>query len=132
MNINDPIGDMLTRIRNGQGSKKSAVICPASKERMAVLDVLKSEGYIRGYEKKEVRKGVLDLTIELKYTDGVPAITFIRRLSTPGRRTYSCVADLGYVRNGLGIKILSTSKGVVSDFTARQNGVGGEIICEVF
>lgn len=132
MYVNDPVGDMLTRIRNGQNAKKSKVLCPASKERIAVLEVLKREGYIRGFEKQDVRKGISNVIIELKYSDGSPVITFVRRISTPGRRTYSSVGDLGYVRNGLGIKILSTSKGVVSDIEARQSGVGGEIICEVF
>ena len=131
MNISDPIGDMLTRIRNAQMRGKSKVISPASKMRARILDVLIDEGYIRGYTEVE-KDGKRDLEIELKYFDGTPVISEVRRISKPGRRVYSSVRDIPLVRNGLGISILSTPKGVMSDNRARDENVGGEIICRVF
>jgi small subunit ribosomal protein S8 len=132
MSMTDPLADMLTRIRNGQRARKSAVTAPASRFRKSVLDVLIREGYIRGYEEVEVRKGIAELKIELKYHEGAPVISQIARVSTPGRRVYSGVKDLPRVFNGLGISILSTPRGVMSDFEARQANVGGEILCKVF
>jgi small subunit ribosomal protein S8 len=131
MNLSDPLGDMLTRIRNAQLRRASVVSTPASKLRESVLDVLISEGYIRGYSEVE-KNGKRELDVELKYYDGAPVITEIKRISKPGRRVYSAVNDLPQVRNGLGISILSTSKGVMSDSVAREHNVGGEILCRVF
>lgn len=131
MNISDPLGDMLTRIRNAQLRGKTKVVTPASKLRARVLDVLQSEGYIRGYAEVD-KDGKRDIEIELKYFDGSPVISEIARISKPGRRVYSSVKDLPLVRNGLGISILSTPKGVMSDNVARENNVGGEILCRVF
>ncbi len=131
MNISDPVGDMLTRIRNAQMRGQSVVISPASKMRVRVLKVLEAEGYIRGFTEVE-REGRRNLEIELKYYDGTPVIQEIKRVSKPGRRVYSSVGDIPLVRNGLGISILSTSKGVMSDNVARTENVGGEIICRVF
>jgi small subunit ribosomal protein S8 len=131
MNVNDPIGDMITRIRNAQMRKRSTVSTPASKLRARVLDVLVEEGYIRGY--REVAEGVArELEIELKYFDGAPVIEKITRISKPGRRVYSSVSDLPLVRNGLGIAVVSTPKGVMSDTAARANNVGGEILIQVY
>lgn len=130
MNLSDPLGDMLTRIRNAQMRGKSVVSTPASTLRARVLDVLQSEGYIRGYTELET-EGKKSLEIELKYYDGSPVISEIRRVSKPGRRVYSAVKDLPLVQNGLGISILSTPKGVMSDNTARAENVGGEILCRV-
>lgn len=132
MSLTDPLGDMLTRIRNGQRARKSAVKSPASRLRRHVLDVLRREGYIRGYAESEVRKGVHELTIELKYHEGEPVIRQIMRVSKPGRRVYSSIADLPRVYNGLGVAILSTPKGVISDAEARDAHVGGEVLCKVF
>ncbi len=132
MAMSDPLGDMLTRIRNGQVAKKSTVPVPASKMRARVLDVLQREGYIRGYSSLEQRPGVSELTVELKYFDGEPVIKEIARVSKPGRRVYSSIKDLGLVYNGLGISILSTPKGVMSDAEARENNVGGEVLCRVY
>jgi small subunit ribosomal protein S8 len=131
MNVNDPIGDMITRIRNAQMRSRSTVVTPASKLRARVLDVLVDEGYIRGYSEKEA-DGKKELEIQLKYFDGSPVIEQITRISKPGRRVYSAVGDLPLVRNGLGISILSTSKGVMSDAAARAANVGGEILCRVY
>lgn len=131
MNISDPIGDMLTRIRNAQMRGTGKVHSPASKMRVRVLEVLQAEGFIRGFAEVE-RNGKRDLEIELKYYDGTPVIQEIKRVSKPGRRVYSSVGDIPLVRNGLGISILSTSKGVMSDNVARSENVGGEIICRVF
>jgi len=131
MNISDPVGDMLTRIRNAQMRGSSKVTTPASRMRMRVLDVLQTEGYIRGFAEIE-KDGHRDIEIELKYYDGAPVIQEIKRISKPGRRVYSSVGDIPLVRNGLGISILSTSKGVMSDNAARTENVGGEIICRVF
>jgi len=130
--MNDPLGDMLTRIRNAQMRGKSSVNTPASKLRRWVLDVLKDEGYIRGYSETEIVNGVSELEIELKYYDGQPVIQEIQRVSKPGRRVYSSVKTMPVVRNGLGISIVSTPKGVMSDNAARENNVGGEILCRVF
>lgn len=132
MLVNDPIGDMLTRIRNGQKARHEAVVSPDSHFRRGVLDVLKREGYIRGYTTREVRPGVGELRIELKYHHTEPGIFEMKRVSTPGRRAYSSIQDLPKVRNGLGISILSTSRGILSDLEARAMNVGGEILCEVF
>jgi small subunit ribosomal protein S8 len=132
MSMTDPLGDMLTRIRNGQRAHKSTVDSPASKIRANVLEVLQREGYIRGYSRAEVRPGVAELKIELKYVDGEPVIKEITRVSKPGRRIYSRIADLPRVYNGLGIAILSTPRGVMSDNEARAANVGGEVLCRVF
>lgn len=132
MSMTDPLGDMLARIRNGQRANKSVVTSPASNLRVNVLDVLKREGYIRGYSKSELRPGVSELSIELKYHEGKPVITKIARVSTPGRRVYSKISDLSRVANGLGITILSTPRGVMSDAEARVANVGGEVLCQVF
>jgi len=130
--MNDPLGDMLTRIRNAQMRGKSSVSTPASKLRRWVLDVLKDEGYIRGYSETEIVNGASELEIELKYYEGQPVIQEIQRVSKPGRRVYSSVKTMPVVRNGLGISIVSTPKGVMSDNAARENNVGGEILCRVF
>ena len=132
MSINDPIGDMIARIRNAQMRYKTKVITPASTLRAHVLDVLAEEGYIRGYAKVDYDGGRSELEIELKYFDGEPVIKEIKRVSTPGRRVYSSVRDLPTVANGLGVSILSTPKGVMSDSRARTENVGGEILCNVF
>lgn len=129
--INDPVGDMLTRIRNSQMRGKSTVRTPASKLRGWVLDVLKSEGFIRGYEAVTDEKHA-EFEISLKYYDGEPVIRELKRVSTPGRRVYSNVKDMPRVRNGLGVTILSTPKGVMSDANAREANVGGEVLCTVF
>jgi small subunit ribosomal protein S8 len=132
MSMSDPLGDMLTRIRNGQHARKSSIYSPASSQRATVLDVLQREGFIRGYEREEVRKGIAQIRIELKYHQGEPAIREIKRVSRPGRRVYSGIGDLGKVYGGLGIAILSTPRGVMSDHEARAANVGGEVICQVF
>jgi small subunit ribosomal protein S8 len=132
MNINDPLGDMLTRIRNAQMRSKVKVTTPASRLREHVLDVLAEEGYIRGYARVDYGSGKSEFEIELKYFDGEPVIKEIKRISTPGRRVYSSVKDLPMVANGLGVAILSTPKGVMSDSRARTENVGGEILCNVF
>ena len=132
MNVNDPLGDMLTRIRNAQMRGKNSVISPSSKLRRWVLDVLKSEGYIRGYSEKQLKGTSSELEIELKYHEGRPVIQEIQRVSKPGRRVYSSVKTMPVVQNGLGISILSTPKGVMSDTAARENNVGGEVLCRIF
>jgi small subunit ribosomal protein S8 len=132
MTMSDPLGDMLTRIRNGQSARKDVVASPASRFRSNVLDVLKREGYIRDYSNIEVRPGISELHIQLKYHDGLPVISEIQRVSRPGRRVYSKIKDLSRVYNGLGIAILSTPRGVMSDLEAREAKVGGEILCHVF
>jgi small subunit ribosomal protein S8 len=132
MTMSDPLGDMLTRIRNGQRARQAVVASPASKHRANVLEVLKREGYIRGYTREQVRPGIAELKIELKYVDGEPVIREITRVSKPGRRIYSRIADLPRVYNGLGIAILSTPRGVMSDNEARAANVGGEVLCRVF
>jgi small subunit ribosomal protein S8 len=132
MSMNDPLGDMLTRIRNAQMRGKSTVRSPASKLRAWVLDVLVSEGYIRGYEAVTGATGHPELEISLKYADGRPAIRELSRVSKPGRRVYSGVSEIPSVRNGLGVSIVSTPKGVMSDASARAANVGGEVLCRVF
>jgi small subunit ribosomal protein S8 len=132
MAVNDPLGDMLTRIRNAQQRRRPKVVSPASNLRARVLDVLAEEGYIRGYARVDRKQGVSELEIELKYSNGQPAIREIQRVSKPGRRVYSQMRDLPTVANGLGVAILSTPKGVMSDVRAREEKVGGEILCNVF
>ena len=132
MNVTDPIGDMLTRIRNAQQRGKSKVVSPSSRLRERVLEVLQSEGYIRGFAVTEQANGQAELEVELKYFDGEPVIREIKRVSKPGRRVYASVSDLPTIYNGLGVAIMSTSKGVMSDSDARENNVGGEVICTVF
>ena len=132
MTMTDPLGDMLTRIRNAQMRSKSKVATPASRLRACVLDVLQEEGFIRGYAQVDYDGGKSELEIELKYYDGQPVIRKLQRVSKPGRRVYSSVRDLPTVANGLGVSILSTSKGVMSDARARVENVGGEVLCSVF
>ena len=130
--MTDPVGDLLTRIRNGQSARLESVTVPASRLRSNVLDVLQREGYIRGWFEEELRKGVKELRVELKYDNGKPVIKEIKRVSTPGRRVYTKIKDLPRVYNGLGIAILSTPQGVMSDSEARVANVGGEVLCRVF
>ncbi|MCG8554294.1 MAG: 30S ribosomal protein S8 [Proteobacteria bacterium] len=132
MSMTDPLGDMLTRIRNGQRARKDVISSPASKLRRNVLEVLKREGFIRGYKEQKSDPGFPELRIELKYHEGDPVIRQISRVSTPGRRVYSGIKDLSRVYNGLGIAILSTPRGVLSDNEAREQNVGGEVLCQVF
>ena len=129
--MTDPLGDMLTRIRNGQQAKKDSILTPASKLRAYVLDVLQREGYIRGYSEEQLA-GQKGLRIELKYFEGQPAIQHLARVSKPGRRVYSGSSDLPRIRNGLGTVIVSTPRGVLSDAEAREQNVGGEVLAEVF
>lgn len=131
MNLNDPIGDLITRIRNAQLRGRSKLTSPASTLRVRVLNVLKEEGYIRDFREIE-NAGHKELEVELKYFEGAPVIQEIQRVSKPGRRVYSAIKDLRLIRNGLGISILSTPKGVMSDSAARNANVGGEILCEVY
>jgi len=131
MPMNDPLGDLLTRIRNAQMRNKSSVTTPSSKLRERVLEVLKSEGYIRGYTVTE-REGRAEIEIELKYFEGEPVIRELERVSKPGRRVYTSVKNLPRVNNGLGVAIVSTPKGVMADHEAREANVGGEILCTVF
>ena len=132
MSMTDPIGDLITRIRNAQQRAKSKVSTPASKLRERVLEVLKTEGFIRGYASVAHASGRSELEIELKYFDGEPVIREIERISKPGRRVYVAVRNLPRINNGLGVAILSTPKGVMADHAAREANVGGEIICTVF
>ena len=132
MTMTDPLGDMLTRIRNAQMRQKNKVVTPASKLRARVLDVLQKEGFIRGYTTVDYNDGKSEIEIELKYHNGDPVIKQISRVSTPGRRVYSAVKNVPMVANGLGVAILSTPKGVMSDADAREANVGGEILCNVF
>ena len=132
MSVNDPIGDMIARIRNAQMRNKSKVSMPGSKQRERVAEVLKTEGFIRGYANVAHVSGRNELEIELKYFDGTPVIREIERVSKPGRRVYASVKALPRVNNGLGIAILSTPKGVMADHDARDANVGGEILCTVF
>ena len=132
MAMTDPLGDMLARIRNGQRVGKTMVRAPASRLRSNVLDVLKREGYIRGYRLHEMRAGISELEIDLKYHDGAPVIQEISRVSRPGRRVYSKIKELPSHYSGLGITILSTPRGVMSDQEARAANVGGEVLCRVF
>ena len=131
MAMTDPLGDMLTRIRNGQQARKDSILTPASKLRANVLDVLQREGYIRGYSEEQLA-GQKGLRIELKYFEGQPAILHLARVSKPGRRVYSGSTDLPRIRNGLGMTIVSTPRGVLSDAEARDQNVGGEVLAEVF
>jgi small subunit ribosomal protein S8 len=130
--MNDPLGDMLTRIRNAQMRKKGRVSTPGSKIRANVLDVLQQEGYIRGYSTTDYGNGRTEFEIELKYHDGEPVIREIERVSKPGRRVYAAVRAMPRVANGLGITIVSTPKGVMADHVAREQNVGGEVLCKVF
>ena len=132
MSMSDPLGDMITRIRNAQRSRHSVCVAPASKFRANVLEALKREGFIRGYAAEELRPGVAQLRIELKYTEGEPVIKEITRVSKPGRRVYSQIKELPRFYAGLGISILSTPRGVLSDAEARAANVGGEVLCRVF
>jgi small subunit ribosomal protein S8 len=132
MSLNDPIGDLITRIRNAQMRNKPKVSSPGSKLRASVLEVLKSEGYIRGYASVEHTGGRSELEIELKYFDGEPVIREISRVSKPGRRVYASVKALPRINNGLGVSVLSTPKGVMADHAARDANVGGEILFTVF
>lgn len=132
MVMTDPLGDMLTRIRNGQRAGKQKISAPASKYRGTVLDVLQREGFIRGYNRIDMGSGKADFDIELKYHEGQPVIKKIQRVSKPGRRVYSSTEDIPRVSNGLGVAILSTSRGVMSDTEARDAAVGGEVLCSVF
>ena len=132
MSMSDPLGDMLTRIRNGQNARKSVVSSPASRFRSNVLEVLNRVGYIRNYSIVDIRPGLKELKIELKYHEGQPVISEIKRVSRPGRRVYYGIRDLPRVYNGLGIAILSTPRGVLSDNEARTAKVGGEVLCHVF
>ena len=131
MAVTDPLGDLLTRIRNGQRAKKDSVLSPASKLRARVLDVLQREGYIRGYSEEQMGPAA-GVRIELKYFEGQPAIKHVARVSKPGRRVYSGSQELPRVMNGLGITIVSTPNGVLSDAEAREQNVGGEVLAEVF
>ena len=132
MASNDPIGDMIARIKNAATRRRSKLLTPASKLRQRVLDVLQTEGYIRGYSVLEQPGAFPQFEVELKYFDGEPVIAEISRVSKPGRRVYSSIADLKPVKNGLGISILSTPKGVMSDTAARDANVGGEVLCRVY
>jgi small subunit ribosomal protein S8 len=132
MTISDPLGDMLTRIRNAQMRSRPKVSTPASKLRERVLEVLQEEGYIRGFARIDYNDGKSEIEIELKYFDGNPVIREIKRISSPGRRVYSSVNDIPTIANGLGVAILSTPKGVMSDSQARRENVGGEVLCSVF
>jgi small subunit ribosomal protein S8 len=132
MAMSDPLGDLLTRIRNGQRANKRTIVAPGSRLHRNVLEVLKREGYIRGYDLQERRTGVREVQIELKYNEGEPVIQEISRVSRPGRRVYSKIKELPRVYNGLGITILSTPQGVLSDAEARAANVGGEVLCRVF
>ncbi|MEX0627182.1 MAG: 30S ribosomal protein S8 [Cucumibacter sp.] len=132
MSLTDPLGDMLTRIRNAQMRHKSSVSTPASRLRGNVLDVLKAEGFIRGYSVSQVDNGTQNYEIELKYSDDQPVIREIQRVSKPGRRVYASVRNIPQISNGLGLSILSTPKGVMSDHQARAQNLGGEVLCRVF
>jgi len=132
MAISDPISDLLTRIRNGQLRGMAKIKSPNSRQRISVLDVLQSEGYIRGYTEVEFKDGHRELEIELKYHEGRPVIRELKRVSKPGRRVYASVKELMPYRQGLGVSIVSTPQGVMSDSTAREKNVGGEVLCHVF
>ena len=132
MALNDPLGDLFTRIRNAQMRSKAKISTPGSRLRASVLDVLKNEGYIRGYSTTEYGNGRTEFEIELKYFDEQPVIRKIERVSKPGRRVYVTVDAMPRVANGLGVSIVSTPKGVMADHSARENNVGGEVLCTVF
>jgi small subunit ribosomal protein S8 len=132
MTMSDPLGDMLTRIRNGQHAKLKVVNCPASRLRASVLEVLKNEGYIRSYAQEQNNDGLPELRIELKYEEDQPVIREIHRVSKPGRRIYKKVAEMPRYYNGLGVTIVSTPQGVMSDNDARAKNVGGEVLCQIY
>lgn len=132
MSLSDPLGDMLTRIRNAYGRKKTKVSTPASKLRARVLEVMKSEGYIRDFSQTDFGNGKSEIEIELKYAEGSPVLREISRVSKPGRRVYVGSKSIPQVANGLGISILSTPKGVMADHQAREQNVGGEVLCQIF
>lgn len=132
MSMTDPIADLLTRIRNAQSSGHATTTSPSSMMRKKILEVLAEEGYIRGYSEQEASKNIKTLTIELKYAEGKPVIQELVRISKPGRRVYTDVRGIKPVHSGLGINILSTSQGVMSEITAREKNLGGEVICQVF
>jgi small subunit ribosomal protein S8 len=132
MAITDPIGDLLTRIRNGQLRGLAKIKSPNSRQRIRILDVLQTEGFIRGYAELEFKGGKRELEIELKYHEGQPVIRELKRVSTPGRRVYAAVTDLKPHRSGLGVSIVSTPQGVMTDTSAREKNVGGEVLCHVF
>jgi small subunit ribosomal protein S8 len=132
MSMNDVLSDSLTRVRNGQRAHLATVRCHHSKLVANVMDVLKREGYIRDYQPIEVKKGIIEIEVELKYFEGEPVIKELKRVSTPGRRTYTSIDTMPKHYNGLGITVISTSKGVMSDYEARQAHVGGEVLCSVF
>lgn len=130
--MSDPVADMLTRIRNAQQAGLAKVACPASKHKEEILKLMLREGYIRGYKKVDIRNGISNFEIEMKYFDGNPVVSFIKKVSKPGRRVYSDAGSLPRVYNGLGISIISTPKGLMTDAEARQANVGGEVICQIF
>ena len=132
MSLTDPLGDMLTRIRNAQMRRKNSVSTPASTLRGRVLDVLQSEGFIRGYSEQKLDNGIASFEIELKYSENIPVIRTIERVSRPGRRVYASVRNIPSVANGLGVSILSTPKGVMADHEAKSQNLGGEVLCRVF
>ncbi len=132
MSMNDPISDMLTRIRNGLKARKETITCPSSKILRNILDVLVREGFIKSFLVRPVRTGISEILIELKYFDGAPAIKIIKRVSTPGRRSYAASDSLPKVYNGLGVALISTSKGLMTDLEARSNNLGGEILCTIY
>ena len=132
MAITDPIGDLLTRIRNGQLRGMAKIKSPNSRQRIRILDVLQTEGFIRGYAELEFKGGRRELEIELKYHEGRPVIRELKRVSTPGRRVYAALTDLKPHRSGLGVSIVSTPQGVMTDTLAREKNVGGEVLCHVF
>jgi small subunit ribosomal protein S8 len=132
MAITDPIGDLLTRIRNGQLRGLAKIKSPNSRQRIRILDVLQTEGFIRGYAELEFKGGKRELEIELKYHEGQPVIRELKRVSTPGRRVYAGVTDLKPHRSGLGVSIVSTPQGVMTDTSAREKNVGGEVLCHIF
>lgn len=132
MSMSDPLGDMLARIRNGQQAQKSVISCPASKLKASVLDVLASEGFIRGYKVAEQDNNKKELMIELKYDEGQPVIQDLKRVSKPGRRIYRGSGEMPRFHSGLGVTIVSTPQGVLSDREARAKNVGGEVLCQVF
>jgi len=132
MTMSDPLGDMLARIRNGLAAQKKVIGCPASKDKARVLDVLEKEGYIRGYKLEDLGNNKKEFRIELKYDQGEPAIRQMRRVSKPGRRVYFGVKEMPLYYNGLGITVVSTPQGVMSDHDARSQNVGGEVLCQVF
>lgn len=132
MSMSDPIADMLTRARNAQKAKKATFACAYSKMKASILDVMKEEGYIKGYTVKDIRKGIKEIVVELKYFAQEPVIKQIKRISKPGRRVYSDVSSIPRYYSGLGVTILSTPKGIMSDAAAREAHVGGEIICSIF